>query len=107
VDAGFTVEPLEPFNPPGAYVNHSNAPDGGLRLRRVPGRGVVVSWDTRPDLAARDLAKYDTIRTAVQLALLTILRHAGYQVRAGSDGGDVLAVSAGPDGLACPPDDPL
>jgi hypothetical protein len=68
---------------------------------------VVVSWDTRPDLAAHDLAKYETIRTAVQLALLTILRHAGYQVRAGSDGGDVLAVSAGPDGLACPPDDPL
>jgi hypothetical protein len=107
MDAGFTVEPLEACGPPGAYGTRANAADGGLCLRRVPGRGVVVSWDTRPDLAAHDLAKYETIRTAVQLALLTILRHAGYQVRAGSDGGDVLAVSAGPDGLACPPDDPL
>jgi hypothetical protein len=86
-NAGFTVEPPRP---PGG-----NGPpaDGGLVVRHEPGRGVVVSWEVSPDLALADVVKYETIRTAVQLALRTILAHAGFRVVADFDGSKMLVIA--------------
>jgi hypothetical protein len=86
-NAGFTVEP--PRLPGG------NGPpaDGGLVVRHEPGRGVVVSWEVSPDLALADVVKYETIRTAVQLALRTILAHAGFRVVADFDGSKMLVIA--------------
>ncbi|HUR05154.1 MAG TPA: hypothetical protein VM347_21600, partial [Nonomuraea sp.] len=90
--AGFTVEPSKP---PGSYGRSGLSGDGGLSLRHVPGRGVVVSWEAAPDLAKADTVKYETIRTAVQLALRTILAQAGFRVL-GDFGGSELLVIANP-----------
>ncbi|MFG1946823.1 hypothetical protein [Nonomuraea sp. NPDC048826] len=73
-DAGFAVEP-------------SRKPaDGGLSVWRDPERGVVVRWS----VPSGDPARHDTIRTAVRLALRTILGAAGFEV----------TEVAGPAGLA-------
>lgn len=64
-DAGFAVGP-------------SRKPaDGGLSVWCDQERGVVVRWS----VPAGDPARHDTIRTAVQLALRTILAAAGFEVR--------------------------
>lgn len=88
-NAGFTVEPPKPPRSSGP------SGDGGLSLRHVPGRGVVVSWEASPDLAKADTVKYETIRTAVQLALRTILAQAGFRV-VGDFGGSEMLVIANP-----------
>ncbi|MEU7742676.1 hypothetical protein [Nonomuraea sp. NPDC049158] len=56
---------------------------------------MVVSWEASPDLAKADMVKYETIRTAVQLALRTILAQAGFQV-VGDFGGNEMLVIADP-----------
>jgi hypothetical protein len=63
-DAGFAVGP-------------SRKPsDGGLSVWYDPERGVVVRWS----VPSGDPARHDTIRTAVRLALRTILGAAGFVV---------------------------
>ncbi|MEU4223190.1 hypothetical protein AB0F17_02745 [Nonomuraea sp. NPDC026600] len=95
-NAGFTVEPPKPSGSNGP----SGTPgDGGLSLRHEPGRGVVVSWEASPDLAKADTVKYETIRTAVQLALRTILVQTGFRV-VGDFGGSEMLVIANPPGTA-------
>ena len=95
-NAGFTVDPPKP---PGSNGPAGPSGDGGLSLRHEPGRGVVVSWEASPDLAEADMVKYETIRTAVQLALRTILAQAGFRV-VGDFGGDEMLVIANPPGMA-------
>ncbi|WP_336205362.1 hypothetical protein [Nonomuraea sp. LPB2021202275-12-8] len=68
IDAGFVVEP-------------STTPaDGGLSVWPDPGRGVVIRWGVPGELPVKDRGRYDTIRTAVRLALRTILAAAGFVV---------------------------
>ncbi|MEU7834047.1 hypothetical protein [Nonomuraea sp. NPDC049129] len=98
-NAGFTVEPPKP---PRSNGPSGSSGEGGLSLRREPGRGVVVSWEASPDLAKADMVKYETIRTAVQLALRTILAQAGFQV-VGDFGGNEMLVIADP--LGTTPED--
>ncbi|MCA2226538.1 hypothetical protein [Nonomuraea aurantiaca] len=99
-NAGFTVEP--PKSPRSNGPSGGPSGEGGLSLRREPGRGVVVSWEASPDLAKADMVKYETIRTAVQLALRTILAQAGFQV-VGDFGGNEMLVIADP--LGTTPED--
>ncbi|HEX4816856.1 MAG TPA: hypothetical protein VFV66_29290 [Nonomuraea sp.] len=76
-DAGFTVEP-------------SVMPaDGGLGVWHDPARGVVVSWGT----SAERLVKYATVRTAVRLALRSVLVRAGHQVREDRNGLELIITS--------------
>ncbi|MEV1242883.1 hypothetical protein ACIBO2_30030 [Nonomuraea sp. NPDC050022] len=101
-NAGFTVEPPKPPRSNGPYGPSGSSGEGGLSLRREPGRGVVVSWEASPDLAKADMVKYETIRTAVQLALRTILAQAGFQV-VGDFGDNEMLVIADP--LGTTPED--
>ncbi|NRQ36261.1 hypothetical protein HII36_31165 [Nonomuraea sp. NN258] len=77
-DAGFAVEPS------------MAAEEGGLSVWHDPGRGVVVMWGTSAELSAKDRVKYRNIRTAVRLALRTILAEAGYHVREDFDGLELI-----------------
>lgn len=66
--AGFTVEP-------------SVTPaDGGLGVWHEPGRGVLVRWGAPDEPPIEHQSRYDTLRTAVRLALRTILTDAGFVV---------------------------
>lgn len=66
--AGFTVEPsVEPA-------------DGGLGVRHEPGRGVLVRWSAPGEPPTEHQSRHDTLRTAVRLALRTILTDAGFVV---------------------------
>ncbi|MGN9842007.1 hypothetical protein ACTMTI_28155 [Nonomuraea sp. H19] len=76
-DAGFAVEPS------------MMAVDGGLGVWHDPTRGVIVTWGT----SAERLVKYETVRTAVRLALLTVLAQAGHQVTDGFDGLELIITS--------------
>ncbi|MFG1705775.1 hypothetical protein ACFLIM_21510 [Nonomuraea sp. M3C6] len=81
-DAGFTVEPS------------LSTADGGLGVWHDPTRGVVVTWGAP---AARRpvsrLVRYATIRTAVQLALRTVLADAGHQITEDHDGQELIVTS--------------
>lgn len=92
-NAGFTVEPPKPPRSNGPSGSSGHSGEGGLSLRREPGRGVVVSWEASPDLAKADMVKYETIRTAVQLALRTILAQAGFQVVGDFGGNEMLVIT--------------
>ncbi|MCK2219128.1 hypothetical protein MF672_035825 [Actinomadura sp. ATCC 31491] len=76
-EAGFTVEPS------------LLSADGGLGVWHDPARGVIVAWGT----AADHLVKYATVRTAVRLALRTVLIRAGHQVSEDL-GGTELVITA-------------
>ncbi|MBF8185119.1 hypothetical protein ITP53_05070 [Nonomuraea sp. K274] len=76
-NAGFTIEPsLMPA-------------DGGLGVWHDPARGVVVTWGASSDR----LVKYATVRSAVQLALRTVLADAGHQVEEDFDGLELVVTS--------------
>lgn len=76
-DAGFTVErSLSPA-------------DGGLGVWHDPTRGVIVTW-SHP---AEQLMKHATVRTAVRLALWTVLVRAGHQVREEANGLELIIMS--------------
>ncbi|MDF5751826.1 hypothetical protein [Spongiactinospora sp. TRM90649] len=85
--AGFVVDPSR------------LAVDGGVQVSDVHGRGVVVSWHGGPGMADRDITQHDSIRTAVHLALITILTKVGYTVTSDLGNGEVLVISA-PDRMA-------
>ncbi len=66
--AGYTVEP-------------SVIPaDGGLGVWHEPGRGVLVRWGAPDEPPTEHRSRHDTLRTAVRLALRTILTDAGFVV---------------------------
>ncbi|WP_223167380.1 hypothetical protein [Nonomuraea sp. SYSU D8015] len=76
-DAGFIVEP--------SLVSA----DGGLGVWHDPTRGVIVTWNT----SAEGLVKYATVRTAVRLALRTVLIRAGHQVKEEFGGLELIITS--------------
>ncbi|QYC41252.1 hypothetical protein Nocox_18215 [Nonomuraea coxensis DSM 45129] len=76
-EAGFTVEPS------------LLSADGGLGVWHDPARGVIVTWGT----AADRLVKYATVRSAVRLALRTVLVRAGHEVREDFDGTELVITS--------------
>ena len=81
-DAGFAVEP-------------SRRPsDGGLSVWHDPERGVVVRWS----VPSGDPVRHHTIRTAVRLALRTILGAAGFDVTEVAGRAELVVTAA-----ACPP----
>ncbi|NJP88385.1 hypothetical protein HCN51_02735 [Nonomuraea sp. FMUSA5-5] len=77
MDAGFTVEPS------------LMSADGGLGVWHDPTRGVVVTWGTSAD----QLVRHATIRSAVLLALRTVLVEAGHQVREDFNGLELVVTS--------------
>lgn len=95
-NAGFTVEPPKPPRSNGPSGPSELPGEGGLSLRHEPGRGVVVSWEASPDLAKADTVKYETIRTAVQLALRTILAQAGFRAVGDFGGSEMLVIANSP-----------
>lgn len=76
-DAGFTVCP-SPVST-----------DGGLSVWHDPARGVVVAWDA----TAGELTRHTIVRTAVQLALHAVLRHAGLHVEDDRNGLELVVTS--------------
>ncbi|UBU17566.1 hypothetical protein [Nonomuraea gerenzanensis] len=74
LDAGFTVEPS------------LMSADGGLGVWHDPTRGVVITWGTTAD----HLVRHATIRSAVLLALRTVLLEAGHQVREDFNGLELI-----------------
>jgi hypothetical protein len=80
-DAGFSVEPS------------LLSADGGLGVWHDPGRGVVVTWGAARHKTAHHLVKYETIRTAVRLALRTVLAGAGHQVKEDYEGLELVVTS--------------
>lgn len=81
-DAGFSVEPS------------LLSADGGLGVWHDPGRGVVVAWGVAArNEAAHHLVKYETIRTAVRLALRTVLARAGHEVTEDYEGLELIVIS--------------
>ncbi|MFC5815066.1 MULTISPECIES: hypothetical protein [Nonomuraea] len=78
-DAGFAVAP-------------SRKPsDGGLSVWCDPERGVVVRWS----VPSGDPSRHDTIRTAVRLALRTILGAAGFEVAEVAGRAELVVTAAG------------
>lgn len=80
-DAGFNIEPsLLPV-------------DGGLSVWHDPSRGVVIVWGPAGTDTAAHLVKYATIRTAVLLALRTVLARAGHQILEDQEGLELVVTS--------------
>jgi hypothetical protein len=76
-EAGFTVEPS------------LMTADGGLGVWHDPSRGVIVTWGT----SAQQLVRYETVRSAVRLALRTVLVRAGHQVKEELNGLELVITS--------------